>query len=325
MNRLIWLPKCCITPFLTVQVIWFAATFALTPIALAQQSDQAVREALLERQAAQELRHRRITQQMERIRAQPRAPIQLNVEITEKIIDQIVFVRWGSAKETRNWLEWLQEKEILSIDQTCRLTSDQRQKLELAGRGDINRFIQKCELVKAEWLGLFLTRENYQQIQQQTISLRYSLSCGPVDRNCLLHKSLPNILEEQQIAQFQSFLTKQRIDNHSRLATHIVSLLMQNSAISADERREKARFIVRETKAPPEVNGNYDFHFVLLQLDQMPAEKLKPVFGDLWPHAIENHLTMAHALEPTLRATGYFSNDDEEPDGEAKPAAKAKN
>ena len=63
------------------------------------------------------------------------------------------FVYGGDSRSGRDRLDSDEEYVISTIDSACQLTKEQKQKLHLAGRGDIKRFLGKLDLAKdAFWL-----------------------------------------------------------------------------------------------------------------------------------------------------------------------------
>jgi hypothetical protein len=276
-------------------------------------------------QAAKEALQRKLILQAQRIQAQPGAGIQLNVEITEETINRLIFVPVGDPELARKRLETMLEVEIDTLDQACKLTTDQKQKLELLGRGDIIRSMRSFDSLKADWIGRVLSREALQEIRQQAQPLQLLLSRGPFQRTSLLRKSLSNLLSPAQIVRHEAAVTTEKRDAQLALVKQFANTISREQGATRFKKEEFIDLLMRETRPPPDPKGPYSFYYLMLQIDRLPREKLNPLLGEFESTVMQNYIATAHRIEPTLRLYGFFSDDEEEPDGAAKPAGKAKN
>jgi hypothetical protein len=93
---------------------------------------------------------------------------------------------------------------INAIDRTCDLSDDQIEKLRLAGRGDIKRFIDRATDVKARFENTDAVRDVDQfekwaeSLAAEADVLRLLLSNGPFDANSLFAKALTRTLTHEQ-------------------------------------------------------------------------------------------------------------------------------
>ncbi|HVC93680.1 MAG TPA: hypothetical protein VND64_08320, partial [Pirellulales bacterium] len=79
-------------------------------------------------------------------RARRRPPLEGAIEIGA--FDELVFGKGTDAAAARGQLGALLSRRIEAVDDVCRLTAAQRRKLELAGRGEIKRFLDRVEGVR---------------------------------------------------------------------------------------------------------------------------------------------------------------------------------
>src|SRR5262249_37865237 len=118
---------------------------------------------------------------------------QLMAHIVERF-DQLVFQPDNTPAGARKRLDGLLAVQVDILDRACRLTEAQRNKLHLAGRGDINRFFDQCEGAKRKWQRLEPTDDKIAEVRQDLTDLRSILEHGLFHENSLLYKSLPNTL-----------------------------------------------------------------------------------------------------------------------------------
>jgi hypothetical protein len=70
------------------------------------------------------------------------------LRITDAAIDRLLCGEEGGAGNGRRLLNAALERRIEAIDANCRLSGAQRRKLQLAGRGDIKRFLDRVDAVR---------------------------------------------------------------------------------------------------------------------------------------------------------------------------------
>jgi hypothetical protein len=118
---------------------------------------------------------------------------------TDQQVETLIFQRDGNAAGARRRLDTLLATQISELDRAYTLTDAQKEKLRLAGRGDIKRFFDKCENVKRKFQLINQGEQNLQEINQDLRLLREA-SNGLFNESSLLRKSLPNTLTSEQIA-----------------------------------------------------------------------------------------------------------------------------
>ena len=86
--------------------------------------------------------------QAQQKKADPAAGVWQLQPATDDLLDQWVFQRDRDAAGARKRLDAQLALQVEAIDRACALTDAQKQKLRLAGRGDIRRFFDRYEAVK---------------------------------------------------------------------------------------------------------------------------------------------------------------------------------
>jgi len=137
--------------------------------------------------------------------------------------DQVVFSgsRTGSAAEVRRELAHYLREKIVAVDLVCQLTDGQKQKLQLAGRGDIERLLNRV----AEQRRQLQPHDNDerraipQNFQLEAEAMRDAVRSDPFDDGSLFAKTRTLTLTAAQRARFRTFSDSDRltgIELHSR-------------------------------------------------------------------------------------------------------------
>jgi hypothetical protein len=123
---------------------------------------------------------------------------------TEEQIERLVFRPYGNATGARQVLESLMATKIANIDHACSLTDAQREKLVLAGRGDIKRFFDRYEQVMRKTKVMEHNEQELRKILQDVRPLQFTLQVGLFHEDSLLVKSLRNTLTREQSARYEA-------------------------------------------------------------------------------------------------------------------------
>jgi hypothetical protein len=108
----------------------------------------------------------------------------------------------GAAKARYDVLR----REIVVIDLLCDLTADQKKKLELAGKGDVQRLLERIEKQRAEILLIDdLTEETLLEIFGKANREREAIDQNPFREGSLFNKMLDRSLTADQAARLAPF------------------------------------------------------------------------------------------------------------------------
>jgi hypothetical protein len=119
--------------------------------------------------------------------------------ISDSSLARIVFGRHSDTADLRLRLPLIASNKIEEASRTCELTESQRQKLQLAAKGDIERFIDKLLDLEQEFRTQAVTANAVDisnlatALSRRADPLRGSLISGPFDQNSLYAKTLKNI------------------------------------------------------------------------------------------------------------------------------------
>ena len=224
---------------------------------------------------------------------------------TDDQLERLVFQQDGNASHARQRLDAHLAAQIFEIDRVCKLTDAQKNKLRLAGRGDIKRFFDRYEAIKQKSQVIEPDEANVLEIHEELNRLRITLQGNLFLEGSLLIKSLPNTLTGEQFTRYDMVARERRASEHRASVARAVAILLRGIALRDAQRRELITLLTNETK-PARGSGRYDAYVLLLQLSRLPEEKLKRLFDEDQWEVVSESLAQAQQLEPVLRQSGQL-------------------
>jgi len=125
--------------------------------------------------------------------------------------DELVYGSDSNPVDFQVQLDNRLKLKLEEIDRVCGLTEAQRQKLQLAGRGDISRLIERAERLRAkcdrcrEISDLNEFQRWTTVLKSEASAVRSLSSSGPLNADSLLSKSMKTALTAEQVAKFARF------------------------------------------------------------------------------------------------------------------------
>jgi hypothetical protein len=228
----------------------------------------------------------------------------------------------GAREQLETTLQW----KIRKVDDTFKLTLDQKKKLELAGQCDIKRFfdglrMQKEDPVRSRLiLGLVRQLEIEDELgaRQPPFRVPAMVIQKPAQANV---RNLPGDLFGNGSMFAKTVATTVTSDQRTRareiegLSTYenrvhwVVFYLDKQLGLNQDQHRRFVNLIVKHTH-PLEKYGRFDDEAVLLQASRLPEDQIKPIFKDAQWHQLKVHFDRARRMEKMLIENGCIHPDD---------------
>lgn len=117
----------------------------------------------------------------------------------EDSFDDWAFGGVDGARRFRDQLEKLLRRKIHEVDQVFRLTVAQRQKLMLAGRGDLLRLLDVVEDARSEFQRARLDSDRLTDLRKDLGFVDLCVTNGPFEMVSLFSKTLHKMLDEKQL------------------------------------------------------------------------------------------------------------------------------
>jgi hypothetical protein len=187
-------------------------------------------------------------------------------------------------QQQKQQLDQLLSRKVADVGRTARLAENQKQKLLLAGRGDIVRLIDRMEELRSRYRSAALTPDIQRQIDQEAGPIRAALRGGVFTGDSLFTKTMTKTLTSEQIARYERIDRSRRLFQH-RAGVHMTVLRLATAlGLSDDQWKGLEQLLLTETH-PAQITGeaypaSY-FNIVYRQMRGIPEEKLKPLF-DPW-------------------------------------------
>jgi hypothetical protein len=125
---------------------------------------------------------------------------ELTSEISGETFERGLFGKVGNTVAARDRLNVLFKVKIQEAGATRHMTVGQKEKLELAGRGDIERFFDKVERKRTEFALLRADPAQFWRCFQELQPLRCTFAFGPFGEGAIFTKTLKKMADEDQIA-----------------------------------------------------------------------------------------------------------------------------
>ncbi len=120
-------------------------------------------------------------------------------EAQERHFDEWAFGGVAGARRFRVRLENLLRNKIDEVEQMFVLTAAQRDKLRLAGHGDIKRLLDAIEDARREFDKAKHDIDRLREVQKDLRSVDLRVSSGPFELGSLFHKTLLKMFDEKQL------------------------------------------------------------------------------------------------------------------------------
>lgn len=229
---------------------------------------------------------------------------------TDAQFDQWVFQQYGNAATARVRLKESLELYTEDVNRACGLSNAQKQKLRLAGQGDIERFFRKFEIVKTKFQAIRNDQQKVNQILQEISPLQAQLTTGMFDRDSLLQKCLVNTINREQFLKYLKVDAERQRFHHEAKMGIIITLLDQAVPVTAEQRRKLSDLLRRETK-PPRKSGQYDYYAMMHQVSKIDEEKFKSILDATQWQVFKQQLAQMRGMEQWLKQNGLLFDDDD--------------
>lgn len=165
------------------------------------------------------------------------------------------------------------------------LSKRQRQKLILAGEGDISRFFSDFDALLRATGEQRLSEAEYQQIRQKAQPYQQRFLDGLTSRNSLYGKAVKSTLTPEQLKRYELQIAERDRRHYLALVKGTVAIIERTVPLTEDQRQRLIDLVMANTKPPKSYGQSYfRFHVVLYQMSTLPEADLKAIFWENeWP------------------------------------------
>ena len=186
-------------------------------------------------------------------------------EIAESNFDQWIYQGAANAESGRARINSRLKIHLDELDRICSLTPDQRQKLMLAGHGDMKRLFDQIEVVRAKFRAVRKDQNAFNQIWTDINPLRQKVASDLFSENSFYGKTLKSTLTPEQLASYQVVANERKRFRYRAAIAVAFTNLEKIIPLRHSQRQVLMEMVLQETN-PPRTFGSHDYQFVLLQL-----------------------------------------------------------
>jgi hypothetical protein len=225
--------------------------------------------------------------------------------------EQWVYNRSGGAGIARNRLNATLDLHIDEVCRVCRITPEQKKKLQVAGRGDIKRFFDRVDEAKRRYMRVM--NDPNHNIWEDVQPLQAILGRGLFGDDSIFSKTVKSTLTDEQAAKLSALQEHRRTTRYRATLDWFVAHVDKALGMTALQRKRFTELILAETR-PPRRLGQSDYYLLMYQASQVSEDKMKPIFDAMQWRVLSGSLNQGRGMKQWLKANGVI---DDEPAGGA--------
>ena len=232
--------------------------------------------------------------------------------------DQMLFQNEGNPALGNQRMQARAELQLAELDRVCQLSEAQKAKLQLAIRGDIQRFLSEAGVLRLKFDKFMrdqkqndpnafneVWQQMWQELQPLHIRLNAGLTAGPTS---LLLKVLPKTLTTDQRREYEALIGERRRFHYE--ANIAVALHNLEDVIALSEAQRSAVTKLLLAMPAPRQSGQYDTYIILFRLGAIPPEKLEPLFAPAQWKQLKAHFDQYRGVRESWVAAGILERED---------------
>ena len=216
----------------------------------------------------------------------------------------------GDLEPSRRRLESRLKARIDHVDRACKLTPEQKAKLNVAGRGDMKRVFARMDE-----LSELLTAPVQEAGRRKKLLLEFAQKRQEIKEtdifgdDSLFAKVLKSTLTKEQHSVRDQAAKQAAIAQHRATIRWAVGSLDTWLKLSPEQHEKLETLLQAQTRSPQKF-GEYDYYGLMFQASKLSEKELKAIFDqDQW-RKIERQFAEARRLEKMLRGGGFLPDDD---------------
>jgi hypothetical protein len=232
--------------------------------------------------------------------------------------DQMLFQNDGNPTVGEQRMRNRAELQLAEVDRVCQLSDAQKQKLDLAVRGDMQRFLSDAALLRLKFDKLMkdqkgkdingfneVWQQMWQDLQPLHVRLNAGLTAAPTS---LLMKVLPKTLTPEQQRAYDEVTGERRRFRYEASIGVALHELEEVVALSDSQREELTKLLL--AMPTPRQFGPYEMYVVLIRMTALPSEKLEPLFDASQWKSLKKHLDQYRGVRQSWVQAGILDPED---------------
>ncbi len=240
--------------------------------------------------------------------AEPGLPVARRPLLNDQQFDQQIFGRAESVESARARLRQVLSGQLLRLDRQYRLTDVQRQKLVLAGEGDIKRALDRVDELRRKFQLVKYDRSGAIECLQEARNLRIRLQGGIFEFDSLLAKTIATTITEEQKTNEINLRRREESRRYPNSVAEVVSKLVRVLNLTPDQHQKFKKLLMDEIR-PPRRLGDSVYAYIMYQLSTLPEAKVRPIFRDSQWKLLHELLMGWKSARPFLEHDGFVFDD----------------
>ena len=232
----------------------------------------------------------------------------INVRNMDAQIDQWLFPGCVNAEMGRQKIETQIKLQLAEIDRACSLSAAQKERLALAARGDLQRFLEQVATLRRKLDALKNDQQNMGQIWQEVQPFQARQARGLTGPDSLLAKTTLTTLTPEQAEQYDAAQRDRRGFHYHSMIFAALHELEGTVAFTGQQRESLTKILM--TFPPPRLLGQYDRFLVKYRLAILPPEKLLAILDDRQMQVLRPTLNQARATGQNMIEQGGLTKED---------------
>lgn len=234
---------------------------------------------------------------------------QVNIGIEQ--FERWIFQNVSNAEQARLQLASAIELEIARIEQGTPLLEPQKERLRLAGQGDIKRFYDRVEQARQQFREFEgkVDQNNISKLHMLTVPLSQELQKGLFGPKSLFKKVVLTTVNEQQAITMREEEKRQqrvRMENATKV---FIAQMGRQIPLTAVQRDSLLKLAMDDLKNV-EATGPYASYLMTYRLSELPREKFEAILDDAQMKAFDKSLQRGRAMKATLVQQGLLDDDE---------------
>jgi hypothetical protein len=215
----------------------------------------------------------------------PDAPAEVGVRIVRRPLlhvqqfDLHVFGRVESVEETHARLDKVLNVQLRRLDRQYRLTDAQREKLFLAGQGDIKRALDRVGELRRKFELAQFDRNTLIQLLQEARRIGTQLDGAIFGVDSLFTKTVATTITDEQKAREDAVVRDSDLGPFQTAVADAAARLVPVLNLTAEQHRQLEQLLLNEIHQPRR-SGESRYAYVMFQLSRLPEAKVRPIFRE---------------------------------------------
>jgi hypothetical protein len=195
------------------------------------------------------------------------------------------FDRWFSLQfrprvGARDQLELRLAGRIRELEADCHLSTAQVKKLQLAGRGDIKRYMDRVDKIARAMEDPQSSIDDLRAARVEMRDLDSRASQRLFGDDSLFCKTLAGTLDVDQLAEREKAFRERSVVRNRAAVKSAVKTLQTNLGMNDEQTTRLAELLFKEARPPRKFGNAPDVALVLFQASRIPEGRIRPIFDD---------------------------------------------